>query len=170
MSTERAELPGEDAERDWRERLAEVATSGRTLLATRLEIFRAEASAKAVLAARGLAFVVVAAALGVGALLLGAALIAALFAKLLQSVVLGILAALLLYALGAGLAARAAVSALTRVRPAEFPETARELARDWEAASAALAPDVEDDGGGPEGAPDGAPVEDLEERFRAGSE
>ncbi|HTR04823.1 MAG TPA: phage holin family protein [Thermoanaerobaculia bacterium] len=169
MSTERAELPGEDAERDWRDRLAEVAASGRALLATRLEIFRAEASAKAVLAARGLAFVVVAAALGVGALLLGAALVAALFAKLLHSIVLGILAAVLLYALGAGLAAKAAFSALTRVRPTEFPETARELARDWEAASAALAPDVEEDEDGPGGAPAG-PVDDLEERFRAGSE
>ena len=53
MSSERAELPGEEAERGWREHLAEVSAAASRLLSTRLAIFREEASAKAVSLARG---------------------------------------------------------------------------------------------------------------------
>jgi hypothetical protein len=42
MSTEEAELPGEEDERGWRERFAQVSAAGRPLLATRLEILREE--------------------------------------------------------------------------------------------------------------------------------
>ncbi len=170
MSTEKAELPGEEDERGWRDRIAEVAAAGRALLATRLAILKEELSAKAAVAARGLVAVVVAAALGIGALLLLAALLAALFAKLFGSVVLGILAAVFLFAAGAAVAAVAAWKALSRVRPLEFPATRVELSRDWEAVAASLSPEVSEDeareeAGGEEGA-----IEDLEERFRAGSE
>ena len=167
MSTEKAELPGEEDERGWRERFAQVSAAGRPLLATRFEILREELAGKAAFAARGLVGAVIAAALGIGTLLLFAALLAALLAGLLKSWVLGILAALALYAVGAGAAAWVAFQALTRVRPLEFPAVSEELARDWQAVAASLSaepePDSEDDG------PD-EPIDDIEERFRAGAE
>ena len=170
MSTERAELPGEETERGWRDRFGEVSAAARALLRTRLAIFREELGVKAVLAARGMAFVVGAAAFGVGALLLGAALLAALFAKLFGSVILGILAAAVLYGAAAAGAAWAGVKALMRVRPLEFPATSSELARDFDAAAAALAPErcLDEDVAGSE--TESPTVDDLEERFRAGSE
>src|SRR5262245_57222993 len=169
MSVERAELPDEDDQRSWRERLGEVADAGRSLLATRLAIFQEEASAKAILAAKGLAGVVVAAALGVGAVLLLAALLAAILAKLTNSVVLGILLAIVLYAAGAAVAAWLGFKALSRVRPLEFPEAGAEISRDIDAISAALAPEPEVEVN-VASAGDEAEVADLEERLRRGSE
>lgn len=170
MSTERAELPGEDEERGWRDRFEEVFAAGRALLATRLAILQEELSAKAVIAARGLAFVVVAAALGVGALLLGTALLAALFAKLFNSVVLGILAAVVLYGAGAAGAAWLGMTTLMRVRPFEFPAAAEEISRDLEAVAAAVALETGDGDDGFEPSVDEEAVADLEDRLRAGTE
>jgi len=174
MSSERAELPGEDDERGWRDRWREVASAGRTLAATRVAILREELSVKAVLAAKGIVAVVAALALGVGALLLGAALLVAVFAGLLKSLTLGILAALVVYAAGTAVLARIGWNALTRVEPLDFPATREELGRDWDAIQSALSADPDPE---PEGeADDGGEAEaeaaaiDLEERYRAGAE
>src|SRR5215470_3943691 len=141
MSSETGELPGEEDERGLRDHLADVSTAASRLLATRLAIFREELSVKAVLVARGFAFTVAAAAMAVGTLLMAAALLAAVFAKLFGSLILGILATVVLYGAGAGGAAYAAVRALTRAKPFEFPATGAELARDRETIAAALAPE-----------------------------
>jgi len=170
MSTERAELPGEDAERGWRDRFEEVSATGRVLLATRLAILREELAGKARLAAIGIAAMVVAAALGIGALLLAAALIAALFAKLTNSVVLGILAAVVLYGVGAGVAAWLGIQKLSRVRPSEFPATSAELSRDWQAISTALAPETPSDPDDAVPPGEAKAVADLEERLRGGTQ
>jgi membrane protein implicated in regulation of membrane protease activity len=172
MKDETAGLPEEDEEKSWRARLSAVADASRSLGRTRLAIFREEFSGKAAFAARGLAGVALAGALGVGALLLIAALIAALFAKLFGSAVLGILAALVLYAALCAAAAWYGWKALSRVRPGEFPATAEELSRDWEAIRSSVAPEAEPEGDlPPEGEPpDEEAVEDLEQRLRGGGE
>jgi hypothetical protein len=171
MSTEEAELPGEEEERSWRDRLGEVAAAGQLLLGTRLAILREELSGKAALAARGLAAVAIAAVLGIGALLLLAALLAALLAGLFKSVALGILAAVIVYATGAVVAAVLGWRALTRVRPLEFPAVAEELARDWKAVAASLSPESGPGAGGERADDDPKePIDDIEERFRAGAE
>jgi uncharacterized membrane protein YqjE len=171
MASEGAELPGEEQAWGWREHLADISAAISRLLATRLAIFREEASVKAVFVAKGFAFVVVAAAMAVATLLSAAALIAAVFAKLFGSWILGILATVVIYGAGAGGAAWAGFKALTRVRPFEFPATAEELSRDREAIAAALTPPASDAGtmDDTEGRRD-VPVDDLEDRFRAGSE
>ncbi len=168
MSTERADLPEEEEARSWADRAAELAGSAQELIATRLAIFREELSGKATLVGQGLAAVAVAVALGVGALLLLAALLAALFAQLFGNVALGILAAMLVYAGGVAFAGRIAWRALSRVRPSEFPSTERELARDWEAIRDSLAADEDPDGdaAAPAGEPDDGEVEAMEARLR----
>jgi hypothetical protein len=174
MSTERAELPDEEEGRSWADRAASLAASVQSILSTRLAIFREEMGGKAALLGKGLAAIVIAAALGVGALLLFAALLAAVLAKLFGSAALGILGAMLIYAAGVAVAGRIAWKALTQVRPNEFPATERELARDWEAIKASLAPDPEPDSeddaaaAGPE--PDPHEVENLEARLRGGTD
>ncbi len=175
MSVERAELPGEESERDWRDRLGEILSIARGLLATRLAIFREEATGKIVLAARGLVAVAVALALIVGALLLAAALLAAVLAKLTNSVVLGILLAVVLYGAGAAAAGWMAFKSLSQVRPFEFPSSTGELEQDWKAIDAALAPlpepdgeDGEEHGSWPAGGEE--EIADLEERLRRGTE
>ena len=170
MESERAELPGEEHAWGWREHLADVSAAISRLLATRLAIFREEASVKAVYAAKGFAFVVVAAAMAVATLLSAAALIAAVFAKLFGSWILGILATVVVYGAGAGLAAWAGVRALTRVRPFEFSATAEELSRDREAIAAVLTPTASDEGTIDDTQPRRDVPVDLEDRFRAGSE
>lgn len=168
MSTEGAELPEEEGARSWAERAAGLAGSARSLLKTRLAIFGEEFSSKASLLGKGLGIVAVAAALGVGALLLLAALLAAILAQLFKSVPLGILGAMLIYAGGAALAGRAGWKALSGVKPKDFPVTKRELARDWEAIRESLAtdaePDDEPEAGGIE--PNEGEVEALEARLR----
>ncbi|HKD19624.1 MAG TPA: phage holin family protein [Thermoanaerobaculia bacterium] len=169
MSVERAELPGEDEERSWRERLSEAAAAGRVLVATRLEIFREEAAAKAIFAAKGLAGLVVAAALAVGALLLAAALIAAVLIRLTNSLVWGILLAVVLYGAGAAAAAWFGWRSLSKVRPFEFPAVTAEIAQDAAAISEALAPPEQWEEAAPASGDD-ADVADLEDRLRRGSE
>ncbi len=166
MSSERAEPPGEDDERGWRDRWREVTSVGRALAATRVAILREELSVKAMFFAKGLVAVVAALALGVGVLLLGAALLVAVFAGLLKSVTLGILATLILYAAATAILARIGWNALTRVEPLDFPATRDELVRDWEAVQSALSeePGLEAE------AQAEADTVDLEERYRAGAE
>jgi uncharacterized membrane protein YqjE len=175
MATEPEDLPlGEDdVERTWSERAASVAGAAKALIATRLEIFEEEINAKAGLFGRGVAAVAAGAALGIGALLLLAALLAAVFAQLFHNVALGILVAMLVYAGGAAFAGRAAWKALSAVKPTRYPETTRELARDLEALRAALATEDEDGGFAPPGAAPGGggrsderEVGDLEARVR----
>jgi len=171
MSTE-SSLPEEEEERTWRDRAARVAHSARALVATRLAILREELDAKADLFGKGLGAVAAAAALGVGALLLFAALLSAVLSQLFHNVALGILAAMLIYAAGAAVAGRIGWKALSRVQPTEFPATRRELARDFDTISAALAPEPEPEDEPPpqDPPPDEGEVEDLEARLRAGAE
>ncbi len=133
MSTEREELPEEEEARSWTERAAALAASARVLLETRLAIFEEEFSGKASLLGKGLGAIAVAAALGVGALMLLAALLAAILARLFGSAPLGILGAMLIYAAGAALVGRAGWKAISGVKPKDFPATTSELARDWDA-------------------------------------
>ena len=174
MSSEKAELPGEEHAWGWREHLADVSAAASRLVSTRLAIFREELTVKTVLAAKGFAFVVVAAAMAVSTLLSLAALIAALFAKLFGSWILGILATVVLYGAGASGAAWAGIRAFSRARPFDFPATADELAQDRVALAAALAPaepepETETEAEVGTAPSRGIPV-DLEDRFRAGSE
>jgi Putative Actinobacterial Holin-X, holin superfamily III len=169
MSVEQAELPGEDDQRSWRARVAEAAATGRTLIATRFEIFQEEAAAKALFAAKGLAGFLVAATLAVGALLLAAALLAAVLANLTHSVVLGILLAFVLYGAGAAVAGWLAWKSMSKVRPFEFPAVSAEIARDVAAISEALEPPESWDETAPASG-DEVDVADLEERLRRGSE
>ena len=164
---------GPQDERGWGERIAEAAAQAGDLLKTRVEIFREEAAEKAVHAARGAAAMAIAIGLAIGALLLFAAFLAAVLAKLLGSVPLGILAAFVVYAALAGLLAWRGSRSLAEVKPGEFPATREELRRDAEALQAALSLGLDDDAeeeseravrGGE------AEVEDIEARFRAGSE
>jgi len=171
MSSERVELPGEEQAWGWRDHLADVSAAASRLLATRLAIFREELSVKAVFAAKGFAFVVVAAAMAVATLLMAAALIAAVFAKLLGGWILGILATVVLYGAGAAGAAWAGARAFSRARPFDFPATTEELARDRATLSAALAQAEPETEVTDEAVPSRAiPADDLEDRFRAGSE
>jgi hypothetical protein len=147
-----------------------VSAAGRALLATRLAILEEELSVKALLAARGLAFAVVAAALTVAALLLAAALLAALLAKLTNSVILGILLAVVLYAAGAAAAAFYGWKSLSRVRPFAFPATSGEISRDVRAIVATLAPQPEADDEDFNGSEDEEAVAEMEERLRRGTE
>jgi uncharacterized membrane protein YqjE len=168
-----AEHTGPQDERGWGDRLADVAAQAGELLKTRLEIFREEAAEKAAHAARGAAGMAIAIGLATGAILLFAAFLAAVLAKLLGSVPLGILAAFVLYAAAAGLFGWRASKALAQVKPGEFPATREELRRDAEALQAALSigGDEEADEEAAQAVRGGeAEVEDLEARFREGSE
>lgn len=169
MSVEQAELPGEDDERNWRERFADVAAAGRTLIATRLAIFQEEAAAKAVFAAKGFAGFVVAAALAVGAVLLAGALLAAVLIELTKSLILGILIAAVLYAVAAAVAAWIGWKAMSKVKPFEFPAVSAEIARDAAAISEALTPAPAWEEGAPVSGNE-AEVADLEDRVRRVSE
>jgi uncharacterized membrane protein YqjE len=165
--------------RSWGDRIAGMADAVQGLLATRIAIFQAELDEKARHFGRGLVGVALATALGFGATLLFAALLAAMLSALFGSAVLGILAAMVLYLAGAAGAGWFAWKSLARVEPSRFPATARELSLDAEAIRAALARDPEpgmdlnhDDspdegrfGGDSEG-----DVSDLEARLRAGAE
>jgi hypothetical protein len=174
--SEEQEPAGEEAQRDWHERIGLLSSAASALLKTRLAILREELAVKALFAAKALAGVAVALFAGAGALLLFAALLAAIFASLLKSVVLGILAAFVLYGLITAVAAALGWRALTRVKPFDFRATQEELRRDWDAVriatqptkpaplDAAIPPIVT---APPAGSEEDA---DLEDRFRAGAE
>jgi uncharacterized membrane protein YqjE len=181
MSAEPTELPGEEAEFGWKERIAALADAGSALLQTRVAIVREELAVKVASLLRGLVAVAIGLFLGAGALLLLAAFLAALLAQWFGSVALGILGALVLYAVGTAAAVMIALNALKRVKPAEFPASAEELRRDWRALReswSAPTPPGESEAASP-GAPVPAAaadrrsddrVESLEDRYRAGAE
>ena len=181
MSAERSELPGEEAEFGWKERVAAVADAWSALLQTRVAIVREELSVKVASLLKGLVAVAIGLFLGAGSLLLLAAFLAALLAKWFGSLVLGILGALVLYGVGTAAAVMIASNALRRVKPTEFPASAEELRRDWRTLReswSAPTPPGESEAAPPEAPIPGAPadrrtdgrVESLEERYRAGAE
>ncbi len=153
--------------RSVRERLGALSRAAVALAATRLAIFREELGAKATLLTRAAIGLALALALGSLGLLLATALIAALLAHLLRSVVAGLSAALVLYLAAAAAAGLLGWRALSRVRVMDFPLTAGELRKDWKAAADSAGFEGVDSESGDE---EGEDLEDLEERFRAGSE
>jgi uncharacterized membrane protein YqjE len=163
--------------RRWSDRLAQLADSAASLVATRLAIFEEELGVKTRLFGKGLAGAGIAAAFALGATFLFAALLAALLAQLFGNVALGILAAMAIYLAVAGAAGYWAWKSFSQVHPTEFPATRRELARDADAVRAALAQDPDPEEGPSPGASDEEGVEDaegevqdLEARLRAGAE
>lgn len=171
MRSDRAEHSEGAGPRGWRARIAEVSEAGGSLLATRFEILREELGGKTSFLGKGLFAMGLCFALGIGALLLFAALLVAVFAGLLKSVALGILAALLLYGAAAAVFARLGWNALSKVAPFDFPATREEIARDWAAVREAACDAEEAPEAGTESSgEDAGSVEDIEERFRAGAE
>ena len=138
-----------------------------------MEIFREEAADKGAHLARGIGSFVVAAALAFMTAFLTTALLVALFTLLFGRLWAGILATLVLFVAAAAAAAVLGWKALSKVRPFEFPVTGGELAKDWEALQRAavgreepaeFAAPVPADSTRP------TPIDDVEARFRAGSE
>ena len=177
MSSEQDEIPDEDSQRGWGDRIAEVADTWSALAQTRLAIFREELAAKRTLLVKGAIGVAIAVGLAAASLLLFAAFVAALLTHLLGSVVWGILGALVLFAAGAGAGGWLGGKALSRVKPFAFPASQRELSKDWRAVQASWSLDGAPSGTGPvlpvageSRAGREAAVDDLEERFRAGAE
>jgi len=178
MSSSAAEGDEKGSVRAWTDRFAGLAGAAQSLVATRLAIFEEEFNLKALLFGKGLAALAVAAAFGLGATLMLAALLAALLAQLFGNFALGILGAMVIYGAVAAGAGYFAWKRFVEVKPTEFPTTSRELARDVDAIRAALARDPdpeegpepddmrENDDRDPEGE-----VRDLEARLRgAGAE
>jgi Putative Actinobacterial Holin-X, holin superfamily III len=172
--SETVELGGDDGgEPSFRQRLRSALEATGSLLSTRAEIFREEASQKAAYLTRGLGGIFLALVIGWIAMLLLAALACALFALLFGRVWAGILAALVLYGGACAAAAYFGVKALSKVRPFDFPVTKSEARKDWEMLWDRICPD-EEISTGPE-MPSPRPSEsvgadDVEARFRAGSE
>jgi uncharacterized membrane protein YqjE len=179
MSAEH-DLPGEEEERSWGERIGLVADAWSALVQTRVAIFREELTAKATLLLKGVVAAVIGLGLAIGALLLLAALLVAVLAHWFGSVGFGILGALVLYAAGTGAAVAAAGKWLRRVKPTDFPASSEELRRDWRAVSESWRAEDEaprvPEGLVPPRPPDALGtlredrVEDLEDRYRAGAE
>ncbi len=165
--------PDEEERETWSRRLHDFLEAGRTLLSTRAAILREELGAKGELLARGTIGLVLAAAFAGLALLLFTAWIAVLLSSLLGSPIWGILAAFVLYLVVAGAAGMFGVKALSRVKPFEFPVTSEELRRDWSALTSRGKPNPPPPAavkGETDLAPPQSPHDDLEARFRAGSE
>ncbi len=143
------------------DRLRVALDAARVLLSIRGEIFRGELSESAALVARGAAGILLSLVLAGFVILLLTALAVALFALLFGSIWAGILATLVLFLAGSGGAAYYGVRMFGKAR-FDFPATRDGLSEDVAAVRAALQapdPDVE-----------AVEAEDLEERFRAGSE
>jgi uncharacterized membrane protein YqjE len=168
MATER-EPNRAEAPTGWRERLAAGWEALSSLIATRLEIFQQELAEKTGFLARGVAGLVVGIVFGWLAVLLFTALVATLLALLFGHVWAGILGAFVLYLVVAGVAVMLGVKAFSRVRPFHFPATSEELRKDFSALRRSTSPT--DRTMPPAYAPPAmtVPIENLEERFRAGS-
>lgn len=166
--------PGETSGPGWGQRLRDFFEALAGLLSTRAAIFREELGGKASSLGRALAAFFFAAAFAWLSLLLLTAGIAALLSSLFGSAILGILVTFVLYAAVAGLAAYLGVKSISRV-DFTFPVTGEEIRKDWQAIT-----HTPDDGpAGPAGpeeiaAPRPRPApsspDDLEARFRVGSE
>ena len=156
-----------------RDRVGAVLQEAGELFTTRTEIFREEAADKAAHLARGVGSFFIAAALAFMTTFLTTALLVALFTLLFGRLWAGILATLILFLAGAAAAAALGWKALSRVRPFEFPVTGGELRKDWEALQRATVggdESVEPVAPVPAESARPAPIDDVEARFRAGSE
>lgn len=153
--------------RSVRERLGALSRAAASLVETRIAILREELGAKTRLMVRATIGLTLAVALAGLALLMAMALATALLARVFGSVVTGLSAALVLAIAAAAVAGLYGWRALSRVQPMDFPLTAGEIRKDWQAAASSAGlgdEDSESDG------PEGEEIEDLAERFRAGSE
>jgi uncharacterized membrane protein YqjE len=162
--------PGEpQTPRGWKERLAAAWDAAASLVSTRVQIFQEELSQKTGFVARGSLAIILGLAFGWLALLLFTALVAALLTLLFGHLWAGLLAAFVLYLAVAGGAVWMGVKAFSRVRPFDFPATSDELKKDWSALRRSASPDervIPQPYRAPAPVP---PIENLEERFRAGS-
>lgn len=132
------------------------------LLATRAEIFQEELAQKGTLLRRTAIALALAFTFGWLAILLGTALMAALLARLLGSAVAGLLVAFVLYGVIAAVAAMMAWKALSSVQPLDFPVTREGIRKDWQAVESLVE--------SMEAPAEFAPEDDLDQRFRTGSE
>jgi hypothetical protein len=168
------ETPAPEVAREvtWSRRLSGFFEALGSLLSTRAAILREELGAKAEALTRAIGAFVLAAALAWVSLLLLTAGIAALLSRLFGSPIAGILVTFGLFATAAGVTAFFGVKALSRVN-FEFPVTGEEIRKDWETLQSSARPRPPGPSGG-EGEALGSSVQlssdDLEARFRAGSE
>lgn len=165
--------PNAVAEETWPQRVRAFFESLGSLLSTRAEIFKAELGATGMALGRAAVAFFLAAVLAVLALLLLTAGLAALLSYLFGSPVAGILVTFVLFAGAAALAAYLGVRTLSRRKLFEFPVTAEEIRKDWKVFLRSAAPEPS----GPVGserdgvlAPGSGVSDDLEARFRVGSE
>jgi hypothetical protein len=154
------------------ERLQRLLEAAGRLIATRAAILREEMGAKGEALVRAVAGCALAAFVGGLSLLLLTAWIAAVLSRLLGGPILGILATFVLYLAVAAAAGFYGSKALARVKPFEFPVTAGEIRKDWDAVrfSAMSEPPPQSPGPSDIPAPMEPTMDDLEARFRAGSE
>jgi uncharacterized membrane protein YqjE len=169
MATESTDPRQTQGALGWKERLAAGWNAAASLISTRVEIFQQELSEKTGFAARGAVAVILGLVFGWLAVLLFTALVASLLALLFGHVWAGLLAAFVLYLAIAGAAVTLGVKSFSRVRPFHFPTTSEELKKDWSAIRRSASPDerVVPTPYRPPAPP--PPIENLEERFRAGS-
>ena len=189
MAENRQGGPGDSEAETLSKKLAGLLEAGRRLLSTRASLFGEEFSVKTGYLGKGCAGLSLAAAFAILALLLFTAFIAAVFTSLLGGPVAGIAAALGLHVIIAGTVGWIGVRQLSRVKPTEFPVTREEIRKDIAAIRAAASPEpppsssqvhpvpVSSAPGAPPVPPPRpsppsrpAPPEDVEARFRAGSE
>jgi hypothetical protein len=165
--------PNAVAEETWPQRVRAFFESLGSLLSTRAEIFKAELGATGMALGRAAVAFFLAAAFAVLALLLLTAGLAALLSYLFGSPVAGILVTFVIFAGAAALAAYLGVRALSRGNLFEFPVTAEEIRKDWKIFLRAAAPAPSGPVGGERDgvlAPGSGASDDLEARFRVGSE
>jgi hypothetical protein len=161
--------PNVVAEETWPQRVRAFFESLGSLLSTRAEIFKEELGATGMALGRAAIAFFLAAAFALLALLLLTAGLAALLSQLFGSPVAGILVTFVLFAGVAALAAYLGVRSLSRGN-FKFPVTAEEIRKDWKVFPRSATPEPS----GPERdgviAPASGTSDDLEARFRAGSE
>ena len=165
--------PDEVAEETWPQRVRAFFESLGSLLSTRAEIFKEELGATGMALGRAAIAFFLAAAFAVLALLLLTAGLAALLSQLFGSPVAGILVTFVLFAGAAALAAYLGVRTLSRGKLFEFPVTAEEIRKDWKVFLRSAAPEPPPPVPGERDvvlAPGSGVSDDLEARFRVGSE
>jgi hypothetical protein len=173
MQDDEGRDPTAVAEESWPQRVRAFFESLGSLLSTRAEIFKAELGATGMALGRAAVAFFLAAVLAVLALLLLTAGLAALLSYLFGSPVAGILVTFVLFAGAAALAAYLGVRTLSRGKLFEFPVTAEEIRKDWKVFLRSAAPEPSGPAGGERDgvlAPGSGVSDDLEARFRVGSE